>query len=131
LGADDGTTIDVLVLYTPAARMAAGSIPAIRAVVDLAVAETNASYGNSGIVQRLRLVHTAEVNYSEVGGDFKTDLTRLSGTTDGYMDEVHALRNTHGADLVALIIDDSSLCGRANLMNTVSSQFHAFAFSVT
>ena len=54
---DDGSTIDVLVVYTAAARAAAGGTDdAIRARIMLGVTETNTAYANSGVVQRLRLV---------------------------------------------------------------------------
>ena len=46
------------------------------------------------------------------------------------MDNVHTLRNAHGADLVSLIIEGTSLCGIAWLMTTQSNAFEAFAFSV-
>lgn len=54
-----------------------------------------------------RLVHTAQVNYAETG-QMATDLERLQNPSDGYMDGVHALRDTHGADLVQLWIEDDS-----------------------
>jgi hypothetical protein len=130
LGEDDGSTIDVLVTYTPAARAAAGGAAAMNALVDLAVEETNTSYANSGITQRVRLVYKGEISYTE-SGDFGTDLYRLQRTSDGFMDGVHALRDQYRADLVALIIEGSQFCGIAFLMETVSSGFAPSAFSVT
>src|SRR5207247_7686882 len=62
---DDGSTIDVLVLYTPAARNAAGGTTAMQQQVQLAVALTNTGYLNSGVIQRVRLVESREVNYTE------------------------------------------------------------------
>src|SRR5262249_41371393 len=98
---DDGSTIDVMVLYTPGARAAAGCTTQMEQLVQLGIAETNAGYGNSGVVQRGRLVYSGEVNYTEAA-DFSTDLDRLSNAGDGFMDEVASLRNTYGADLVSL-----------------------------
>jgi hypothetical protein len=43
---------------------------------------------------------------------------------------VHALRNAHGADLVSLFIEGTSLCGFAWLMTAQSNAFEAFAFGV-
>ena len=126
---DDGTVIDVLVVYTPAARTSAGGVTGINNLIDLAVSETNVSYANSGIRQRLRLVHRTEVAYTE-SSDFGTDLSRLSGTSDGYMDNVHSLRNTYGADLVSLVRNGSSVCGIGYLMSTVSSSFASRGFNV-
>ena len=59
--ADDPPVIDLLVLYTPAAKTAAGGAEGIAASINLSVSETNTSYINSNIVQRVRLVHTEEV----------------------------------------------------------------------
>jgi hypothetical protein len=74
-------------------------------------------------------VHKAEIAYTEA--DFNTDLNRLTGTADGFMDNVHALRNTFGADLVALVINDAggALCGLAWLMNVNSTAFAPNGFS--
>ena len=129
IAADDGTRIDVLVAYTATARAAAGGTNAIRALIDLGIAETNQAYLNSGAVQRVRLVGTVEVAYTE-SGDTGDDLNRLRLTADGNMDEVHALRNTYGADLVHLIVNSGG-CGIAYAMDEVSSSFASFAFGVT
>jgi len=72
-------------------------------LVDLAITETNTAYASSGITQRLNLVYKGEVVYPE-SGRFNTDLSRLRATSDGFMDEVHALRDTCRADLVSLIV---------------------------
>jgi len=106
--ADSGSTLDVMVVYTPAARSAAGGITAMNALINLAVTETNTAYSNSGVTPRLRLVHTEEVNYTE-SGDSSTDLNRLKDTVDGFMDNVHNLRDIHGADMVSLFVDHFDL----------------------
>ena len=54
--ADDGSTFDVMVVYTPAARAAAGGTTAMNALINLAVAETNTACARSGVFPRLRLV---------------------------------------------------------------------------
>src|SRR5262249_24350025 len=100
------------------------------ALIALAVSESNTGYGNSNVTQRLRLVHTAEVEYSEAGFDWTTTLDRLTNTSDGFMDEVHTLRDTYGADAVVLIVNDMAFCGQALLMTTVSNSFKTFAFSL-
>ncbi len=128
--ADDGSVIDVLVVYTPAARTAVGGTSAINALIDLGVSETNQAYANTGAIQRIRLVHKEEINYTEAPS-MGTDLDRIRGTSDGFMDSVHALRNATGADLVHLIVNNSSSCGIASLMTTASTSFAPFAFGVT
>ena len=126
--ADDGSVIDVMVVYTPAARAAIGGPTQMQTLIDLAVAETNQSYLNSGITQRLNLVHKTEVAYTETS--FTAALYDLTGTGDGKMDIVHTLRNTYYADEVVLLINDPEYCGLAWLMQTVSTSFQDHAFAV-
>lgn len=129
---DDGTQVDILVVYTPAARTAAGGTTAIGNLIDLAITETNNSYLNSGVAHRVRLVHKAETAYTEAASDaFSVALDALTATNDGFMDEVHTLRNTYGADQVSLIINSSTSCGIAWVMSTPSTSFASNAFSVT
>ncbi len=127
---DDGSKIDILVVYTPTARDKAGGTTAIENLIDLAVVETNQSYANSGISQRLTLTDVQQVDYSEVGFNWSTTLTRLSGTTDGHMDNVHGLRDAGCADAVVLIVGDTQWCGMAYIMSSVSSSFESLAFSL-
>ncbi len=128
--ADDGSLIDVFVAYTPAARAAAGGASAISALINLGVAETNQAYLNSGAIQRVRLAGTAELAYTE-SGDMNNDLNRLRQTSDGYLDQVHALRDGSRADLVHLIVESGGSCGIGYVMNDVSTSFASFAFAVT
>jgi hypothetical protein len=118
-----------MVVCTPAARVAAGGTMSMNALINVAVMETNTAYARSGIFPRLHLVHTEELAYAE-SGNFSTDLDRTTNPSDGFMDNVHALRNVHGADLVSLIVEGTCLCGIAWLMTTQSNAFEAFAFSV-
>lgn len=111
--ADSAASIDVMVAYTADARAAAGDENAMKARIVLAIKQTNTSYAKSGVTTRLRLVHVEEVAYTETG-NLGTDLNRLKGRADGFMDEIHSIRNTYGADMVALIVKDGgSECGRA------------------
>jgi hypothetical protein len=130
MAADDGSIIDVLVVYTPAARTLAGGTAGIEAEIELAVSETNSAYANSGITQRLNLVHTAETNYTE-GSEFSDALYDVTNTSDGKMDEVHTLRDTYCADEVVLIVGGAATyCGVAWVMNYVYSGFETHAFAV-
>ena len=128
--ADDGSFIDVLVVYTGAAVAAVGSTSAMETLIDLAVSETNTGYSNSAVTQRLNLAHTAEVIYDESGFSWSTTLSRLQNPSDGYMDNVHTLRDTYAADEVVLIVNNIGYCGLAYLMTSVSSAFASWAFSV-
>ena len=112
-GAATDVEIDVAVVYTRAARDAAGGVAAIEAEIDLLVAETNQAYETSRVNHRLRLVDSSEVSYPETG-DSSLDLRRLRDRSDGHLDEVHALRDRVGADLVHLIVGEmDDFCGRA------------------
>ena len=111
--ADDGSIIDVLVIYTPSATAKAGGANAIQQQVQLAVAETNQGYSNSGVIQRIRLVNQQEVQYSETG-DSSQDLARLVSPNDGYLDVAQRLRELYSADLVSLWVGRlSDSCGQA------------------
>ena len=116
-GAAAGVTVDVAVVYTPSARRTAGGTAAIEAVIDLMIAETNQAYEVSGVSHRIALRHRSAVSYTEAGDWNELDFDRLEDPGDGHMDEVHALRDRVGADLVHLIVDadQSNLGGIANI----------------
>ncbi|MHC5114183.1 MAG: M12 family metallo-peptidase [Planctomycetota bacterium] len=122
---EDGSVIDVLIVYTPVARAAAGGTAAIEAEIDEAVDLANESYLNSQIGLELNVVYLAEIAYQE-NGSYNQHLSRLRDDGDGFMDSVHALRNEHRADLVALIVNAGQYCGIAYLGPGPST-----AFSVT
>ncbi len=128
-------TLDVLVVYTAGARQAAGGTSAIQNEIQLAIAELNQSFGNSGIDLQARLVHSDEIAYNNEQTDLGTSLARLRATNDGYMDNVHALRDQYGADVVALLVNGpgsgGGTVGTGYIMQTVGSYFSAYAFSVT
>lgn len=126
---DGPDQIDVMVVYTPDARTGAGGADAIEADIYLAIEQSNQTYINSDINQRLRLVHIAEVSYTE-SGNSATDKTALKSKVDGLMDGVHALRDSHGADIVALLVESLNACGEAFIMNPVGNAFEDSAFAV-
>ncbi len=118
---DDGSVIDLMIVYTPAALAMAGSDDNMLLAAETSVALANLTYANSLINFRLRLVYAGLVDYVE-RPQTGSDLDELTGTADGYMDEVHALRNTHAADLVTLIpgtpVAERNYCGVAWLPGT-------------
>lgn len=121
---DDGSVVDVLIAYAPDARIAAGGTQAMRNRIDLVIAEANQIYANSQINTRLRLAHAYETEYNTSGSQ-SLDLDRLTYSYDGYMEEVHTLRNKYGADLVSLWVEGGDYCGIAWIRSSAS-----FAFSV-
>ncbi|MBI4783318.1 MAG: hypothetical protein HY785_18675 [Oscillatoriophycideae cyanobacterium NC_groundwater_1537_Pr4_S-0.65um_50_18] len=128
-GVDDGSTIDILIVYTSEVRAAEGGTIAIHKTIQAAVDEVNQGYANSGIIPRLRLVHTTEVNYAESGSS-DMDLARLQNKSDGYLDDVHTIRNTYGADIVSMVVKNSEAGGNSYTMNQVVPEFEAYAFNV-
>lgn len=139
---DSGSTIDVMVVWTKKAECRKSNLAAgctntattennMRGLIALAVAETNTAYSLSGVTTQLRLVHAyREPNYVEATSDaFGAALSSITGTTDGVMDDVHTKRNTYGADVVALIIDDAAFCGMAYLGPSVGLMFSVTAWN--
>lgn len=129
---DDGSVIDIMVLYTdgmatayPGARIDTK----INYLVDLA----NQAYINSEINTRLRIVKTQQVSYAD-GGSLDTNLYELTFGT-GVFFNVPNWRNTYGADVVTLLrkfqVSDD-FCGSAWLMtsDSINTSFAPLAFSV-
>jgi len=115
---NEDVTIDVLVAYTKKAADYYGDIE--HELVGLAIEEANESFRMSNLASvKLRLVHAYQTGYVEDGGQFE-HLWRLAEKGDGYMEEVHALRDKYRADVVILIVDDRQGCG-------LSTRVHADA----
>ena len=100
---DDGSVIDVLVLYTPQARRESGGHRSTLAKIDHNVAWTNDAYARSGVVHRIRLVAAVEATgYQEATLD--DDVDRLADPNDGHLDEAHELSDAYSADEVLMQI---------------------------
>ena len=136
---DDEDEIDVLVVFTEAARRRDGGFAQIRANIDLAVAATNEAYRASGVIQRINLVGALQVDYREsetrgkgVGiANQNEDLKHLISESDGYMDEVHALRDSYAADIVYLIVNQQGGGGVGWLLSLEDPNPAASAFAVS
>ncbi len=89
-------TIDVMVVYTPAARTWAGNTAAMNNVINQAMLRAQEALTNSNTGITMRLVHTAEVSYTESNIN-----QSLYDIINGAVSNVHSMRNTYGADLVA------------------------------
>ena len=129
LGGDDGSVIDVLVLWTPGVAAAAETESRLNIGIDLAVTTTNDAFAWSGVDLRLNVVGTEEVDY-ETSGTGGVDLGRLRNPTDGHMDEVHARRDALGADLVTLLVEDSNVGGIAYVPGALDVGYAAAGFSL-
>jgi hypothetical protein len=117
-GCDDGRVLDILVMWTPLAQSQSGGAVAIRAISEASVAITNHVYATSLVNVRMRAV-----GYS-ITEAYNRDATQfvihdLTNTSDGRLDSVHALRDSLGADVVALITGENlEYCGIAWIVGT-------------
>jgi hypothetical protein len=104
--------IHLMIAYTEAVLPTLSGAPryaALQSAFDLAVARINAAFEASLITARVKLVKIHETNYDE---DLSTStlvqddaLTALYEAGDGKMDELHAVRNAVGADVVCLVLN--------------------------
>jgi hypothetical protein len=116
--------IDMLVAYTPAARDKEGGTDAIRAEIQLSVANTTRAFADSGVNAEARLVGMMELKQNE--SSYNSDLTALKSKTDGKWDEVHAERARLGADQVTVIgayANGGSVYGIGYTNSTAASAF--------
>jgi hypothetical protein len=120
--------IDVMIVYTPAARDWAAGTGGINNVINQAVEKGQIALDNSGVEITERLVRSSLIDYTESGSS-TTDLNRLTNTSDGFMDDVHTWRNTYGADLVQLFSRVEDTGGLGWLLNTTAG-LPAWAFSL-
>ncbi|HEX5069414.1 MAG TPA: zinc-dependent metalloprotease family protein [Vicinamibacterales bacterium] len=129
--ADTGEFIDVMVAYTPAAEGWAGGPAGMINWINVGMSETNSAYAASGVNQRVRLVHTVRVLYSEVGA-FGTNLNNLRAGSAPGLQTIAALRNSYTADLVTLLVRPAApdACGIAFLMTNVNTSFAPNGYSV-
>ena len=111
------TVIRVMSVATQSAISASGGITAL---INLAITEANQSYANSGISITLQNAGVYSTTYAE-SGSMSTDLARIRGTSDGYLDNVHSLRTQQTADVVMFVINNSASCGLASAIGASAS----------
>jgi len=101
---DDGCVIDILVMYTPAARIAAQAAGTpINDVIGEAVDAMNIAFENSLIQSFMRLVGTAELDYFE--SDYSTASEALTCfATSSCMPLAGVLRDRLKADMSSLFL---------------------------
>jgi hypothetical protein len=123
-----GYVQDLLVVHTPAARERYKRAP-LEVMIRNAVAAANQAYRNSGVAITLRLAAVREVKYREQG-DMRGTLRDLQSAGDGPLDEVHALRDELGADIVTLVAENTDSCGIAWSMRGESASGAGTAYNV-
>lgn len=126
---DTPTQIDVLVVYSPSAEAARGGQTAILNEIQAAIDQGNQGFETSQVNVRFNLVHAAPTNYNLLT-DASTVLTALLDGEDGIMDDVDALRDQYGADLVAIIHEvTNNICGRGNIPAAINPGYRNSAFA--
>ncbi len=128
---DTNAFVDLMVLYTPAARAAIGGAAQMNGDLIGAVNNANLALANANVTHRFRLVHYGEIPYSETG-DLGTSLDHLTYAGDGQLETVAALRDQFRADVVTLITNETNACGIGWLMsqNSVNASFAPYAYNV-
>jgi hypothetical protein len=134
-----GTEIHVMMVYSDAVLptlTGSARAAAVQSAFDAAIARVNAVFEASLITARVRLVHVHETRYNEMlsaGNKVQDDaLTALQSVNDGLMDEIHALRDEVGADIVCLALQrpDFASSGLSFLLTPDRTDNDEYAFSI-
>lgn len=134
LGVNDPAIIDLLIVYTPAAAATSyvSQHGGVDAVIANMIALGNRCLSNSQTGITLRLAHSEQIDYAETN-DMGISLSHLQDSSDGYMDNVHAMRKQYNADLVQLLTTDSNSGGLGyslNNSNYAATGMYEYGFSV-
>lgn len=104
--------ISILFVYTKAAARNYGDI--YRDLIALAIEQTNQSFRSSKIdTVQIELAGIHATDYDEDGGNLFNHLWHLADRGDGFLEEIHQLRDRKKADVVVLIVDSPTGCGLA------------------
>lgn len=124
--AGDETMIDLLVVYSEAARQQLGGATQIEAHAQAAVDNGNLALGNSLTNVAWNIVEIAEIAYDEVGSCGE----RLGALRNSR--QAGHLRDRTGADMVGMLLaDGGGACGCGFVMRNPGPGFAGSAFQVT
>ena len=126
---EDGSEIRMLIAYTSALQAEQGGPAGMRALIDLFIASANQAFEDSGVTPRLVLAHAVKVEIPEARSR-SSNLRWLQDPADGYMDEVHSLRNEYAADLVHLLASTGGSLGSVIPSESLAHE-DSSAFAVT
>ncbi len=123
-GPDGKTTLDILLVYTSNADNWAAGQGGIDLVIAEMINRSQNALDNSEIAVELRVVFSGLINYNQDGDSGVSGVDQLRRITtspefslgtefEGYMNEVHDLRNQYGADLVSGLMLLSDIGGVA------------------
>lgn len=128
VGCDDGTVLDLLVVYTSAARLEAEDKgrDIEMEIRDFHFTDVNLALSNSQVGTEFRLVGVVELDYS---GSVKQ--SEITDPWDGILDEIHDLRNALRADVVSVAVADSQIpgSGGASSMGDENPKRESYAFN--
>lgn len=122
--------LNVLAVYTDQAEawLKENNYGSVDAYATQIIALSQSFFDNSNIYIKYDLVHTHKVSYSEISAN--SDLDRLTAVNDGYMDEIHGIRDEYGADVVVFYSYGFDTGGLAWLLQDQNG-WAEYAFALT
>lgn len=112
--AEDPATIRVMFNYSPAAL---ALMPDMEFRVQNLITQVNEGYAASGVFVKLELAHISQMDFVETDPSSKealdADLEAYMVPNDGKLDDIHALRDQYKADVSAMVVQTSTVCGGA------------------
>ena len=135
---DDGSVVDILVLWTERAAKRAGGVANIKALIDLGVAGANDAYARSGVHFRIGLAGAEQTDIPdldvwdsslELPGELSdAEQTAWQEELGEEWDEVLAVRDRVGADIISIVME-MGFGGFGNLMHELSPNFESLAYN--
>jgi len=125
---DSGDQVDVLLMYSPAARDAAGGVSQISAQAQAAVDSANTVFANSGMRMRFRVVGIELLEgWVEGTSSASTELGLFRSNASQ-----QARRNALAADMVSLLVANlPGACGIGYVMRSPGANFAGSAVQIT
>lgn len=121
---DETVVMDLLVVYTAAARSGLGGVAQIEATAEAAVANANNAFINSNVNAEFRIVQIAETTLTE-SSNCGNDLSTLRNNAT-----IAQLRNEVHADMVGMLIAPN-YCGCGYVMRNPGPSFAGSAYQIT
>ncbi len=124
--------VDLMIVYTNG--LAANLGPNLATRLNFLVTRANTAYADSEVAITLRLVNTTMVTYSDATSDLAAlnAISPLSGSFNaGTFGSIESIRNSAGADLVALLRNGSNFGGSGIAWVGSSAPSAPYMYSVT
>ena len=132
---DDGSVVDLLVLWTAAAAKHAGGTENVKALIDLGVAAANDAYARSGVNFRLSLAGSEQTGFPDWDDSFAQpfglsieEQEAWEAALGAKWEEVFSVRDRVGADITTIVME-MPFGGYANLMHELSPEFEELAYN--